>query len=51
MRNPYVDYLRGVSILIVLLIHFMIFPANFPGFSFIQRLSAGGYAGVTMFFL
>ncbi len=51
MRNPYVDYLRGISILIVLLIHFMIFPATFPGFSVIERLAAGGYCGVTMFFV
>ncbi len=45
------DYLRGVSILIVLLIHFMFFPETLPGFSFILRLIAGGFYGVTMFFV
>lgn len=51
MRNPYVDYLRGVSILIVLLIHFMFFPETLPGFSLILKVIAGGYYGVTMFFV
>lgn len=51
MRNHYVDYLRGVSILIVLLIHFMFFPDTLPGFSLILKVIAGGFYGVTMFFV
>ena len=51
MRNPYVDYLRGASILLVLGCHFTILPPSFPGIAFILAITANGYYGVSIFFV
>jgi peptidoglycan/LPS O-acetylase OafA/YrhL len=51
MRNPYVDYLRGISLLVVLMGHGVILPAHVHEIPAVANIQARGYYGVTMFFV
>jgi peptidoglycan/LPS O-acetylase OafA/YrhL len=51
MRNPYVDYLRGISLLIVLMGHGIILPEDVHKIPAVANIQARGYYGVTLFFV